>query len=214
MQKDTFFSLIAAGMLIVTLMVSYGSPRLQPDKPQVLPIETLPKQIGVWKSEKDISLDPKVQKVLPTARLLTRVYINPAGKAVELLLLTAREVDDYHDPRVCFPNQGWQISEEQVIQVDNQKMNTLVAMQGREKLDVNFWWVANKNTSQSKNGIVAGLYTLRKAFVRGESTSLFVRLLALQDGGGQSGMKAFLLELQPELDKMTRDLKPSSELRY
>ena len=82
------------------------TPRLR-----VVPINRLPRQVGVWTCTGDLPIEAKVYTVLPDAGFLSRAYRDDRGRVVEIFLETSQDAQMFHSPTQCMPAQNWNITQ-------------------------------------------------------------------------------------------------------
>ena len=64
--------------------------------------KTFPYQLGDWKG-KDIRLDERTYEILETRNVLSRMYENPKGENIHLMIVaSAKDRRVAHPPEVCF----------------------------------------------------------------------------------------------------------------
>lgn len=94
----------------IIFLLTIGLPAIFPmEKPfsyQVDQVQTVsktfPLQMGEWKG-KDVSLDDQTYEILETKNVLSRVYENPKGENIHLLIVTSsKDRRVAHPPEVCF----------------------------------------------------------------------------------------------------------------
>jgi EpsI family protein len=74
--------------------------------------QTFPKELGVWKGE-DVPLDEKTYEILETRNVLSRMYENPEGRKMHLLLVGSRKDRRVaHPPEVCYLSSNYIILDE------------------------------------------------------------------------------------------------------
>lgn len=79
--------------------------------------ETFPKQLGEWQGE-DSVLDERVYEILETRNVLSRMYKNPAGDMVHLLLVSSsKDRRVAHPPEVCYLGSNFTITNKKDITV-------------------------------------------------------------------------------------------------
>ena len=108
-----YASAIASVLLIACFSaVALSRPRPKDAEPFHQRIRELrdliPMRVGDWKGT-DIELTPAATKLLRPNTQLMRRYVNPEGRAADLLLVQCRDARDMvgHYPPVCYPSQGW-----------------------------------------------------------------------------------------------------------
>lgn len=200
MQNTKVYPLVGLIMVLATLLANHIIGRLPVPKPHPVPIENFPRQVGEWHGGADQSVDASVQKVLSTARIVTRTYTDSHGDAVELLLLTASDYKDFHDPNVCFPGQGWTLTNQRTVDIDGQTFNSMIAVQGATQLAVLYWMPEDSLAKTGQNW--GKMMAIRKLAGTENTTSLFVRLTMPIQGGHQEAMLAFARACKPYLDAL------------
>ena len=86
--------------------------------------ESIPLQIGEW-TGKDVPPGEDVYRILETKNILSRLYRNPSGETVDLLLVSsAKDRRVAHPPEVCYTSSHYSIldSGESSIEVDGKKL--------------------------------------------------------------------------------------------
>ena len=79
---------------------------------QIADVKTIPMQVGNWQSAGDIEIDPVTMEQIKADTYVQRRYINPDGKAVDILLVYRRygRREFAHRPELCFPAAGYVIT--------------------------------------------------------------------------------------------------------
>ncbi len=163
------------GLVLMTtvLAANHAFRRIEPPKFKQLPIETFPRQIGEWTSGPDRPPDPDVQAKLPRAKIVDRLYTNSVGQGIELVLVSADRWQDIHDPRVCFPAQGWTLETRGVVTIEGQKINDLSASRNAERWALLFCFTGK---TVREGTLAEKMDAMRRAITRDEADSLLVRL--------------------------------------
>jgi EpsI family protein len=132
-----------------------------------------------WKLEEIMKLDPNIIDSLELDDFLNQNYTN-GNSTVSLYLgyyMTSKKVGAAHSPLVCFPGQGWLVSDktEASMQIGDQTIHysSIVVSKGQIKSLVVYWFQAGDKTSsgtffQKVNLLLAKFYHSREdnAFVR------------------------------------------------
>ena len=180
MPNNALLPLIGCAMVLSAVGADYGLGRLDVPKPHILPVETFPAVIGDWKGGPVQPVDPDIQKRLPTAKIVERVYVDSRGHKVDLMLLTATEDEDMHSPQVCFPSQGWTLSDIHSTSVDGQPATQMTAdMNGQGRLEVLYWLTGYFPPPPPRNALLQKATVWRTHFMGPHSNmSLFVRIMS------------------------------------
>ena len=80
MSNNALLPLIGCALVLSAVGVDYGLGQLDVPKPHFLPVESFPAVIGDWKGGPVQQVNPDIQKRLPTAKIVERVYTNPTGQ--------------------------------------------------------------------------------------------------------------------------------------
>lgn len=208
MQGPKILSLVGLVMVVGVLAASHALPRLPEPVTHRVPVDSFPRQVGEWKADEDAPVDPEVQKVIPTAKIVTRTYHGPVGETVELTLLSAERVQDFHNPNECFPGQGWQLSERREAPLGGRTFNVMGAEKDGVRHDVYYCWIGSGDLHQS-SGVTAALSAVRnkvfgRLMDRHDGMSLFVRVISSQDPRSRQDAQAFIGQLMIPVDAMLR----------
>jgi EpsI family protein len=133
-----------------------------------------------WQSGELVPLDNKIVRALKLDDYINHYYKN-GGYTVSLYIsyyLTSKKVGAAHSPLVCFPGQGWQLSnfEEKSVTVDGETINLqrIIASTGRRKELLIYWFQSYDKTSSGT--LVQKLNTLWSKFVSEKEDNAFVRV--------------------------------------
>jgi EpsI family protein len=189
-------------MMGLAVTANYAIGRLEQPKPRPLPVKSFPRQVGEWVGGEDLPLDPEVKKMLAHATVADRIYTHPSGKTVNLVLVTSTDLQDFHDPRSCFPGQGWEIRDVHPITVGGDKITAMTATRNGQTVDVYYWQTAK--LAKAKGGMLAKLVRLRSSLSGNEGQSLFVRVSSPKTGTPYQTVRSFTELIQPSLKSLER----------
>ena len=197
---------MGCALVLSAVGTDYGLGQLDVPKPHRLPVESFPTVIGDWKAGplQEVPLD--IQKRLPTAKIVERVYTNPTGQTVDLMLLTATEDEDMHSPKACFPAQGWTLSDIQETRIGGQPMTRMTAdMDGQGKLAVLYWLTGYYPPPPPRTAFLQKASVWRKHFMGNHSNmSLFVRITSPETPLSGQTLAAFMSSLHDPLDALVK----------
>ena len=201
MSNNALFPLIGCALVLSGVGADYGLGQIDVPQSHRLPVETFPAVIGSWKGGAVQDVLPDVQKGLPTAKIVERVYTNPTGQGVDMMLLTATEDEDMHSPQACFPSQGWVLSDIHGTQVDSQPATQMTAeMPGQGRLAVLYWLTGYYPPAPPRNALLKKVYAWRMNIMGGHNNmSLFVRLTAADTPLGHRALADFTASLHDPL---------------
>jgi EpsI family protein len=199
MPKASVLAVITAAMTFSALIGNHAVGRLEVKLPRHVPIEAFPRQIGPWKAGENIPIDPKIQAVLPTAKIVEREYKDAAGRTVRCTLITASDILDIHNPNICFVGQGWELSDQKLTNVGEQAINSMLATREGLRYDVRYWFVGDTlGTTPGSHGL-SKIFAIRNYFTKEHVSSLFVRLLSQHDQSGDAVIDEFATAILPPL---------------
>jgi len=201
MPNNALLPLMGCALVLSAVGADYGLGRLDVPKPRRLPVETFPAVIGPWKGGPVQEVGDDIQKRLPTAKIVERVYTDPTGQQVDLMLLTATEDEDMHSPKACFPSQGWTLSDVKDTRVDDQQATRMTAdMDGRGRLSVLYWLTGYYPPAPPRNALLQKASVWRKHFMGAHSNmSLFVRITAPETPLTDKALASFTASLHDPL---------------
>lgn len=175
--------LILCLLFLSTAIVSFLFLKESTPEEKKYVLKNFPKQLHGWKG-KDIPISLAVLQELDNDDYLSRQYIKE-NQTVNLYIgynYTLNKIGKIHSPLVCFPGQGWVISQ------DNQKKlprvddtytinaRTLIAQKGDTRELVLFWYQAyDKTRARTLTQKTAVFYN--KLFLHKEDNA-FVRITA------------------------------------
>jgi EpsI family protein len=166
--------------LALTSILVYWQPDTKAAKKQ-LTLDELLTDIKGWRSKGLVPLD---QEILGSLELDDYVnhYLSNGRETVSLYIgyyLTSKKVGAAHSPQVCFPGQGWVLSdsENKSLKIGGEKINltTMVASLGPRKELLIYWFQAYDLTSPET--FLQKLNTLWSKFRNGRTDNAFVRVM-------------------------------------
>ena len=189
MRNHRLLAAVGGGLILGAAGLEYGLGPIAVAKPHRLPVETFPAKLGGWQAADALPTDSDVQARLPTAKILDRPYVDPAGRTVDVMLVTASDSLDIHSPLDCFPSQGWKLSGRRTTIVGGQAVNVMDAQLDDQKMTVTYWTTGYYPPAPSRHALVRAASDLRTRLIgRREGESLFVRLMAPATPEGEQGL--------------------------
>jgi len=187
-------------MVVLTLIVNTTTGRMEIAQLRLLPVETFPRKIGEWQAGKDREIEEDIRNVMPSAKIIDRSYTNDTGQQVQLLLLSATETGDFHNPHTCFPSQGWNLGNFREIRVNGQTIKAMTAEQDAERVNVLYWRTGYYEPPLPRNPLLRALYGLRVRLIgKEEGMSLFVRVIAPDSERSNRALMDFVEKIQAPL---------------
>lgn len=109
-----------------------------------------------WRSSGLIELDPRIVNSLELDDYINQSYSN-AKDAISLYIgyyLTTKKVGAAHDPLVCFPGQGWVVSDRQKRKIilntnpgDSISYSSMIVQRGMQKEVLIYWFQSYDKTN-------------------------------------------------------------------
>lgn len=166
-----------------------------------------------WKSNGSTPLDPRIVKSLKLDDYVNQTYSN-GNNTVSLYIgyyLTTKKVGAAHSPLVCFPGQGWVLSdvEEKSLKIGKASIHLLdmLAARGQSKELVLYWFQAYDRTSPGT--FLQKIYTLWAKFIHHREDNAFVRVSIPMENQAKSRAFdtgfAFINEFYPQFLKYVRE---------
>jgi EpsI family protein len=177
----------------------YLRPTTQIQNRKAALVQTL-SHIDNWQKVSVSPLDPIIVEELKLDEYVFQNYAQGEDK-IDLYVgyyYSSTKVGAAHDPLVCFPGQGWHVSDhhKSSLNVTGEKgykinFSTLLAGKNDEKELVFYWYQAG---SQATSGpLMQKLMLLRSKFLRRGENNAFVRVsTTLKNESAQQGQKRIL----------------------
>jgi EpsI family protein len=102
-------TLLFSGLLVVATIGVVRASRTE-ELLSGRPFSAFPSELGGWRGDQNIPLDPQVMAVLGVDDYLNRVYREPSGLSASLYVgyfRSQRTGRTIHSPMVCLPGGGW-----------------------------------------------------------------------------------------------------------
>ena len=169
--------------LIVTGIVVY--PQIDSVSKKKIPLYRALAKIESWQVEQ-IPLEKKIVDALELDDYVNQKY-KKGQDSVSLYIgyyLTSKKVGSAHSPLVCFPGQGWHLSnfEKKVAILGDETINLqqlIASYKGRKELLI-YWFQSYDKTSQGT--FVQKLNTLYSKLINRREDNAFVRVMVPMDG--------------------------------
>ena len=191
-----------AGLVMVGIVAAaqLAVPRIAVGTSKKLPVTAFPRSLGDWTAGDDRPVDPELKSRLAGATIVERIYNKKHGGAVDLLLLTSDTLEDFHDPTICYPSQGWKIRDQQSASVGGFPVMSMTARNGLREVKTVYWFVGDYASYNARTPLQKKLYKLRHIVVRKEEgTCLFVRIIAPANPEGQAALNEFMTTFRPSI---------------
>lgn len=170
-------------LFLLTTLFVYGKPEPKRSIKNRSLNEALAKVDG-WKAGANVPFDKTVLETLALDDYLNRVYTKE-GKSVSLYIgyyLTSGKVGAAHDPLVCFPGQGWDVSDRKTgtIKIDEGadlavSYSVMKVNRGEGDNQIILYWFQAYQAANS-NTLLQKMTTMMQKFTDANEDNAFVRL--------------------------------------
>ena len=171
--------IVAVICFAIAAVFVYWEPEVRIAKKEKTLAEALA-DIEGWKNSGLIQIDRKIIDALDLDDYVNNYFTNGEG-IVSLYVgyyLTSQKVGAAHSPLVCFPGQGWALSDftEKSIKVGSNKVNfmQIIASAPDRKELLIYWFQSYEKTSPGT--FLQKINTLFSKFVNGREDNAFVRV--------------------------------------
>ena len=145
-----------------------------------IPLREALSDIKGWRSDQFIPLDQEIAKALELDDYANQSYSN--GHATVFLYigyyLTAKKIGAPHSPLVCFPGQGWVISDAEEISLkigeNNIQVSRMIVTKGQKRQLVMYWFQAFDKTFSGT--FIQKMYSLWAKMLYHREDNAFVRV--------------------------------------
>lgn len=202
-NKQKLLALASCGLVFGVAALNYLVGPLPVPKPRKLAVDSFPAQLGLWKGGAIAPVDPDIQARLPTSEIMDRVYTNEAGQSADVMLVTASDNLDIHNPKDCFPSQGWKLTNNREKVIDGQTVTLMDAQLDDVKMTVLYWTTGVYTPPPPSSLLAQKALALREKIVpRHEAVSLFVRLMVQQGPTAEEGITHLAGQVIPPVDSL------------
>jgi len=212
-SKKLYWLIIAVVVLMAVYV--YGLQFRQEPWPEGLQLNDLPLKIGKWQGvEKEFKIDyydeGRQGEAVGTQHIMRR-YTDDKGHAVTLYVgyFNYRKGSEHHNPDTCFPSQGWQLLDKQIVNFgrSSHKAISMQAVKGLDRIQILFWFQIKDGTMISK--LKHQLYLIKQSLLYNKAGGVVVRLTApITDIGSAEKNLALEKEFAGEIFKILPEYLP------
>ena len=211
------YSLLAACCCVMVFGVAaldYAVGPLPVPKPRKLAVDTFPSRLGPWQGGAIAPVDADIQARLPTSAIMDREYTTASGQAADVMLVTASDNLDIHNPKDCFPSQGWILTNSRDKVVQGQPVTLMDAQLNDQKMTVLYWTTGIYTPPPPRAAWMRKALELRGKLVpRHEYVSLFVRLMVPQRPDSREEITQLAEQVMPPVQVLLQSKrKPGEQL--
>lgn len=212
MNKQTWLALSCGVLVFGVAALEYVSGPLPVPRPRKLAVDTFPARLGAWQGGAIAPVDPEIQARLRTSAIMDRVYTTAAGQSADVMLVTASDNLDIHNPKDCFPSQGWRLSNSRDKVIAGQTVTLMDAQLDDHAMTVLYWTTGVYTPPPPRSALARQALALREKIVpRHEAVSLFVRLMVPQGDGADEAVTALAAKVLPPVRALVDAQRKSGE---
>ncbi len=212
MQNTRFLALSCCVMVFGVAALEYAAGPLPVPQPRRLAVETFPARLGPWQGGAVAPVDPDIQARLPTSSIMDRVYTSGAGRSADVMLVTASDNLDIHNPKDCFPSQGWRLTNSHDVTIQGQTVTVMDAQLDDQKMKVLYWTTGTFTPPPPRSALARKALSLRAKFVPShEYVSLFVRLMVSQGPQAEEEITQLAGQVLPPVHSLVQSAKKPGE---
>lgn len=171
-------------IFILAVVFVYGKPELVRSTKKRSLSEALT-EVGGWKAGPQLPFDRKIVDTLALDDYVNRVFVK-GDKTVALYIgyyLTSGKLGAAHDPLVCFPGQGWDVSGRNggILKVNDGtdvktvSYSTMTVKQGAENNHIILYWFQAYEIA-SASTLLQKITAIMQTFSSSRDDNAFVRL--------------------------------------
>ncbi len=117
-----------------------------------LPVADFPRELGSWRTAKDVGISQEVRDILGSGDFLSRIYLGrPDQPYIDLFIAyfpTQRTGNTIHSPKNCLPGTGWMPIQSGHLQIQGPAgspvtVNRYIIARGLDQQFVLYWYQAH-----------------------------------------------------------------------
>ena len=199
-------------MVFGVAVLDYAVGPLPVPQPRRLAVETFPARLGPWQGGAVAPVDPDIQARLPTSSIMDRVYTSGTGRAADVMLVTASDSLDIHNPKDCFPSQGWRLTNSHDKVVQGQTVTVMDAQLDDQKMKILYWTTGTFTPPPPRSALARKALSLRAKIVPNHMVvSLFVRLMVSQSPQAEEELTQLAGQVMPPVHSLLQSAKKPGE---
>ena len=209
--RRAILPVLCAGLAICAAVANRAVPRLSTAALLPTPIASFPHAVGGWVGGPDRNGNTPLLK---SATIIERTYQNPQGQQIALMLLTARDYADFHDPNICLPAQGFTLGAIHKVPLGSTGESAFVmrATLRQQKIDVLYWWPGQARLETGYGYDQWGkLLAARDRLTGEQGKSLFVRMMVPADDRSEQMLVSAATAWEPALVSLRQKEKQSEK---
>ena len=212
MQISPLLAACCGVMVFGVAALDYAVGPLPVPQPRKLAVASFPARLGAWQGGAIAPVDQDIQARLPTSAIMDRVYTAPSQRSADVMLVTASDNMDIHNPQDCFPSQGWRLTNTHSVTIQGQAVTVMDAQLDAQKLKVLYWTTGVFTPPPPHSALARKVLALRGKIVpRHEFVSLFVRLTVPQSPQAEEEVTQLAGQVLPPVRFLLQSAKKPGE---
>ncbi len=209
---QSVLALCGCGLVLGVALLDFAYGPIPVPHPRKLAVDTFPARLGAWQGGAIAPVDQDIQARLRTSAIMDREYANGSGRTADVMLVTASDNLDIHNPKDCFPSQGWKLTNSRDKVIGGQTVTLMDAQLDDQKMTILYWMTGVYMPPAPRSALARQALKLRDRIVpRHEAVSLFVRLMVPQSPDADSEITALAGQVLPPVQALVEQKRKPGE---
>lgn len=210
--KPSLLALSGCALVFGVAVLDIASGPIPVPHSRKLAVDTFPARLGEWQGGAIAPVDPEIQARLRTSSIMDREYTTASGRSADVMLVTASDNLDIHNPKDCFPSQGWVLTNSHDVVIGGQPVTLMDAQLDDQKMTILYWTTGVYLPLPPRSALARRALALRAKIVpQHEAVSLFVRLMVPQSAEATLEISALAEQVLPPVQALVQAKKLPGE---
>lgn len=133
--KKRAYAVAVAFIACGAIVLAAPRPKAAAGRTEAWMEKTAPSVVGDYKTISTYKMEPSTYKELQPYGIVCRIFSN-GTKSYDVTILASNRKTSFHDPRVCFPAQGWQFETQKKVPVATKTRGVIpvsvISMEGQD----------------------------------------------------------------------------------
>ena len=211
-KKQSMLALCGCGLVLGVALLDLAYGPIPVPHPRKLAVDTFPARLGAWRGGAIAPVDQEIQARLRTSAIMDREYTNGSGRTADVMLVTASDNLDIHNPKDCFPSQGWKLTNSRDKVIGGQTVTLMDAQLDDQKMTILYWMTGVYMPPAPHSVLARQALKFRERIVpRHEAVSLFVRLMVPQSPDADSEITALAGQVLSPVQALVEEKRKPGE---
>lgn len=165
-----------------------------------------PVKVGDYKIVDTYKMQPSTYKELEPFGIVSRIY-GTSAQSYDVVLLASDKKTSFHDPRVCFPAQGWSFDDQRVVGIPTKTRGTvpatIISMQDPQDKTMHyaaFFYRDHKGFYSTPQALSWSMFKDQFAG-RTDTQGVFYRFMPETGNGSEEELKKFISSFVDEANR-------------